>query len=456
MDKFIQAMNVAYTANGALTNATTLDKCLDFFSVAGSRRDMKEAFYEAFEENPQLALRILFWSRDCRGGAGSRYNFILVMQSLQTTHPEVFTQVFPYIPFYGYWKDMYKLNPTKEVVSLIANMLTLESDHSLCAKYAPRKGYWAYLLRTKLNMDAKSYRKFIVAKTQVVEQLMCANKWANIDYSSVPSIAALRYASTFQKHDSARYLEYIKAVTLGKAKINADVLTPADIINDYKVDWDSKQALWNNLPNYMENCTERMLPICDVSGSMECGYGKVKPMDVSVGLGIYIAEHNVGPFHNAMMSFSARPNFFSFNDSDNLEKKVRKLKTECGYNTNIQAVFDLLLARAERNHLTNEEMPTKLLLISDMEFDEAAENYTNFELIKAKYALAGYDVPGIVFWNVNGRPGNCPATKYDFNVAFISGYSTPIVKSILGGKILNPIEIMLETVNSERYKYITL
>ena len=455
MDKFIQAMNTSYTANGALTNATTFNKCLDFFSVAGSRRDMKETFYEAFREDPQLALRILFWSRDCRGGAGSRYNFILVMQSLQSTHPDIFTKVFPYIPFYGYWKDLYKLNPTKEVVSFIANMLKLESDHSLCAKYAPRKGYWAYLLRKELNMDAKSYRKFIVAKTQVVEQLMCANKWANIDYSAVPSIAALRYASSFQKHDSERYTEYLKEVVLGKAKINADVLTPADVINQ-KGTWDTLQALWENLPNYMEGCTERILPICDVSGSMTCGTGKVKPMDVSIGLGIYIAEHNVGPFHNIMMSFSQRPRFFSFNDFDDLKTKVYRVEHEVGYNTNIQAVFDLLLTRAKTNNLTNEDMPTKLLLISDMEFDVAAENYTNFEIIKAKYAAAGYDVPGIVFWNVNGRPGNCPATKYDFNVAFISGYSTPIVKNVLGGKILNPIEIMLDTVNAERYKYITL
>ena len=472
MNKFIEAMTTkdAYTANGALTNSTSLNDCLDFFSVAGSRTDLKETFYKAFSENPELAIRILFWSRDCRGGAGSRYNFILVMQSLQNTHPEIFSKIYKFIPEYGYWKDVFKLNPTQELIEFVAETLASESDHSLCAKFMPRKGIWFGLVRRELGMEVAQFRHFIVAKTQVVEQLMCANKWSNIDYSTVPSIASLRYSNIFRNHDQERYDKYIQDVNSGKEKINSDVLYPGDIYNKYfpklRNVWfkseentlspDTIRALWSNIPDYMVNCKENILPVCDTSGSMYDGIGTIKPIDVSVGLGVYIAERNKGDFHNFFMTFSEQPECIQFIGDDVIDHFEQLNPKQWGFSTNLQSVFDCLLTQAKRHNLKEEDMPTKLLLISDMQFNNAClyNESTNFEEIERKYSEAGYKRPGIVFWNVNGSAGNLPATLRDKNIALISGYSPAIITSVLNGEFLDPIQIMLKTVNSERYNLI--
>ena len=476
MNKFIEAMTTkdARTTNGALTNSTSLNFCLDFFSIAGSRKDLKESFYKAFGEDPELPIKILFWSRDCRGGAGSRYNFILVMQSLQNTHPDVFSKIFKFIPEYGYWKDLFKLNPTQELIEFIAETLTAESDHSLCAKYTPRKGVWFGKLRKELGMSLADFRHFLVKKTQVVEQQMCSQKWSEIDYSAVPSIAGMRYSEIFRRHDSDRYNNYLKDVAEGKSKINASVLYPGDVYNKacpncyYRVIKDPEliRNLWKALPNYMQDCKEKILPICDTSGSMFSGIGKTRPIDVSVGLGVYIAEHNSGPFHNFFMTFSENPQCIQLTGDDVIDHFQQLNAKEWGYNTDLEKVFICLLKQAKTFNLKQEDMPTKLLLISDMQFD-AVTGYgynqnltsfekTNFEAIEEMYRVAGYERPGIVFWNVNGDAGNMPATLRDKNIAFVSGYSPAIIESVMHGDFLDPMQVMLATINSERYNKIRL
>ena len=466
MDAFLEALSTknARTANGAITNSTSLNKCLDFFSIAGNPRENIESFEAAFGEDPQLAMRILFWSRDCRGGAGARRNFITIMRKLQLERPAVFSKVFRFIPEFGYWKDVYHLKPTPEVIKFIAETLVTESDHSLCAKYCPRKGEWFYHLRKILKMSPSEFRHFIVSKTQVVENFMCANEWNSIKYEEVPSVAGLRYKNTFIKHDGERYNQYIQSVLKGETKINSSVLYPNDIYHNYRyqsngaTSADAIKAMWNNLPNFMEGCKDRILPVCDVSGSM---YGT--PMEVSVALGCYISERNEGPFKDAFITFSAKPELQIL--SGDIISRFKQLgKAPWGMNTNLQAVFDLILRRAQETHIAQELMPTKILIISDMHFDAAcgygwcgsSPELTNFEAIKAKYATAGYEMPGIIFWNVNGDAGNVPVTMRDQNVGLVSGYSPSILKSILQAKVLSPIELMLNTVNAERYSVISL
>ena len=468
MDSFLEALSTknARTENGAITNSTSLNKCLDFFSIAGNPRENIESFEAAFGEDPQLAMRILFWSRDCRGGAGARRNFITIMRKLQLERPAVFSKVFRFIPEFGYWKDVYHLKPTPEVIKFIAETLVTESDHSLCAKYCPRKGEWFYHLRKILKMSPSEFRHFIVSKTQVVENFMCANEWNSIKYEEVPSVAGLRYKNTFIKHDGERYNQYIQSVLKGENKINSSVLYPNDIYHNYMhqsngaTSTDAIKAMWDSLPNFMEGCKDRILPICDVSGSMTG-----TPMEVSVALGCYISERNEGPFKDAFITFSEEPELQIL--SGDIISRFRQLRrAHWGMNTNLQAVFDLILRRAQETHMSQELMPTKLLIISDMHFDEAcgcgygwyknSPEPTNFEAIKAKYAAAGYKMPGIIFWNVRGDAGNVPVTMRDQNVGLVSGYSPSILKSVLQAKVLSPIELMLNTVNAERYSVISL
>lgn len=438
-----------YTENGALTNSTSLNNCLDFFFVAGNRNDHIESFHKAFAEDPQLAMRILFWSRDCRGGAGTRKTFISVMKWLQKYNTSTFSKVFKFIPEYGYWKDIFKLDPSKELIAFVAETLLSENDHSLCAKYCPRKGAWFYHLKKVLGMSPKQFRKLIVSKTQVVETQMCENKWNEIDYETVPSVASLRYTNAFRNHDPLRYENYVQDVFEGKKKINAAVLYPHDIYRKWKSTADKTiMAMWDNLPNYMAE--SKILPICDTSGSM---YGF--PLDVSVALGCYISERNTGPFKDAFITFSSCPQLNIL--YGNICERFKQLScSDWGMSTNLQAVFDLVLDRAMRNNVSENDMPDKLLIISDMEFDSSGAHETNLEMIRQKYEKAGYKMPGIIFWNVDGLAGNVPATMYDQDVALVSGYSPSILTSILKAECLSPVALMEITVNSRRYSQIII
>ena len=446
------------TANGAVAHSSTLNFCLDYFAMAGNRHSSLQQFLAAFAEDPTAALRILFWSRDCRGGAGSRFSFVEIIKYLQENNPSVFSQIFKFIPIYGYWKDIFKnLSPSKELVSYICDTLIDEQDHSLLAKYIPRKGLWFAELRKHMKLSPSEFRHYIVNKTQVVENYMCARKWSDIDYSTVPSVANKMYSNAFRKHDGERYSSYISAVNRGEAKINSSVLFPCDLYHAYsthQIQDDAIIAMWDNLPNFMEGCTDRILPICDVSGSMWSNSGSVFPIDVSVSLGCYLSERNEGIFKDAFMTFSEEPILQYLHG--NIIERFRSLRcADWGRNTNLQRVFDLVLNKAIQNNIPEEEMPTKLLIISDMQFDEASRTQTNFEAIQQKYNNAGYKMPDIIFWNVsNDYYNNVPMNVYDKHTSIVSGYSPSILKAVLSGRMITPVSIMLETINSDRYSQI--
>jgi hypothetical protein len=198
----------------------------------------------------------------------------------------------------------------------------------------------------------------------------------------------------------------------------------------------------------MADSTERIIPVCDVSGSMNG-----LPMDVSVSLGIYISERNQGIFKDAFITFSDRPKMNYLKGS--LSERMRQLSNaDWGMSTNLQATFDLILNSAIRESLPESEMPTKLLIISDMEFDQADRNQTNLNSIRHKYSSKGYTMPEIVFWNVNGRLGNVPASVNDSGIGLVSGFSPSVLKSVLQGEIYSPEQLMLDTVDTARYSCI--
>ena len=445
------------TTNGMRTNSTSLNKCLDFFFIAGASRNMREEditslFGAAIAENPNVALKILFWARDVRGGAGERRLFRYCMLWLSENHPTMSAEVTKHIPEFGRWDDILYGDT---VTALEEIVWALAEANALCAKWMPRKGPVANQIRKAMNMSPKEYRQSLVALTRVVETRMCKKEWNQIGYKTVPSKAFSKYRNAFLRNDSKRFTQFLTDVKEGKSSINAGAIFPHDIIRPYlnmshKND-DAINEQWKALPNYMEGAKENILPVCDVSGSMTG-----LPMEVSISLGIYISERNEGTFKDAFITFSERPQMEFL--TGNVWERSRQLSlADWGMNTNLEATFNLVLDKAVENNIPQSDMPDKLLIISDMEFDQAtSRTHCAMDMIKEKYDNAGYKMPGIIFWNVNGRMGNVPVGAKDDNTALVSGFSPSILQSILSGDLESPLELMLKTLKNERYEVIKL
>lgn len=463
MDTFTNAMfsNDSYTNNGAVTHSTAGLSCLDLFFIAGASRFMSEddilkAFIKAYREDKLTALKIAFWARDARGGAGEKRFFQVIMKKLAVSEPDIYDQIAIHIPTFGYWKDIFVIEePNENTLNWLSIQLKENANANLLAKWFPRKGAWFVGMHKYMDISAGNFRRMLTSMSNTVEQKMCANEWETIQYSQVPSVAGKRYSNSFSKHDGVRYSSYISDVMSGKQKMNASVLFPSDIVHEiftsYGDDTSAYDAMWKSLPNYMEGCTERILPICDVSGSM-----MGTPMEVSIGLGLYISERNEGPFKDLVLTFSESPQFRLIQGDTISQRVVGLRQADWGMNTDLIKTFNVLLDRAVAGKVSQEDMPTKLLIISDMEFDQACGRHTNFDIIKAAYAQWGYEMPGIIFWNVNGRLGNVPVKANTPNTALVSGYSPSIIRSVLGGDELNPLAVMLKTINSDRYSCIRL
>ncbi len=461
MDNFVDAMfsNDAFTNNGAVTHSTAGMSCLDLFFIAGASRFMSEEdiitlFMRAFREDKIVAVKILFWARDARGGAGEKRFFQVIMKYLAKMLPEVHEQLAIHIPTFGYWKDIFVTeSPNDNNLNWLATQLKENANANLLAKWFPRKGPWFVGMHKYMGISAGVFRRMLTSMSNTVEQKMCANEWETISYSQVPSVAGKKYAQAFTKHDYVRYASYISDVMEGKEKINASVLFPSDLVAKVFREHDAfaYNAMWKNLPNYMEGCTERILPVCDVSGSMTG-----QPMEVSIGLGLYISERNEGPFKDLVLTFSESPQFHKISGMTLSGRAHNLRQADWGMNTDLTKTFTVLLDRAVAGKVAQEDMPTKLLIISDMEFDQACGIRTNFDVIKDMYAHCGYEMPGIIFWNVNGRLGNVPVKANTPNTALVSGYSPSIITNILGGKDLSPISVMMETIGNARYNCIKL
>ena len=343
----------------------------------------------------------------------------------------------------------------------------------LCAKWMPRQGAEANKIRSYMKLTPKLYRKLVVGLSNTVEQKMCAQDWTGIVYPHVPSVAAARYQKAFLKHDPAGYGKYKEKLVSGEAKINASAVYPYDVIRSLTHgDKTVANAQWASLPNYLEGSDENILPVVDVSGSMS-GVpvsGSVTALDVAISLGLYTSERMGGVFKDQFVTFSGTPQMLKLKGS--LEQRYSQMaQSDWGMNTDIGAVFKLILTAAVKGKVPQKEMPTKILILSDMEFDAcittggsgkksgymstggSAVSVSAMEFIEKEYADAGYKVPQIVFWNLNGRAGNSPVTYNKVGAALVSGFSPSIVKSVLGGEEMTPISIMLKTVMVERYDF---
>lgn len=468
-----------HTENGAVALNTTSDARLDLFGTIGSLREadknrIETLFAEACKQDKLFATKIVFYARDIRGGLGERKTFRTLIRYMAEKHPETLRPNLDLIGVFGRYDDMYELvgTPLEEdmwaamkkqfeedlknlnngnAISLLAKWIktadaSSQETRKLGIMTAQKLGYPVY----NFKRIVRSMRKHI----GVVESLMSAGRWDEIKYPEVPSRAMMIYRKAFMKHDEQRFSEFINKAEKGEVKINASTLFPYDIVEKFLYRNENSNVLeaqWKALPDYVEKGTNALI-MADVSGSM---YGR--PMATSIGLAIYFAERNVGAYHNMFMTFSGNPETVLLK-GETLEQRINNLKrANWQMNTDLEAAFNKVLNIAVKNNVPQEEMPKAIVVVSDMEIDSCGNRqWTFYEKMVAKFAENGYQIPNIIFWNVNSRHDVFHADKSRRGVQLASGQSVTVFKQILQNLGYNPVEAMENTINAERYACITV
>ena len=492
--------NFKYTEKGDITHKTSKSNVLDMFALGGSYRkrsdnDVILLFKNAYEENPELALKCLFYLRDIRGGQGERRFFRVAFKWLCEKHIKSAKKNLINVSEYGRWDDLIYVavnTPLQnEAFAIIKHQLALDVNcktPSLLAKWLPSQNAsnnetkkLGHIMAKYLGISNKQYRKTLSTlreRIKVLEKLMSANRWNEIEFSKIPSKAGLIYKNAFARRDilAKKYETFAKDKT---TKVNAEALYPQEIAerifnscgyggwskrtNLSETDRLMLQKYWDNLKDFYNGREENGIAIVDVSGSMTG-----TPMNAAVSLGAYIAEKAHGPFANHFITFSNHPQLVRFEGVDIVDKFIRCSNADWGGTTNLKAVFDLLLMTAKNQNTRVEDMPTRLYIFSDMEFDScvsfggvdkwgyyrmASENsiQTGLESIKEQWAREGYKLPQVIFWNLNARNNNIPAIGEGFS--YVSGFSPSMIDCILTGK--DGYDLMLEKLMSKRYEAVT-
>lgn len=515
MNKFINgltdATNFTYTENGAITHKTTKSDLLDMFALGAAYRTRNDEdcillFKKAYEENPTYALKCLFYIGDCRGGQGERRFWRVCAKWLAKEDTDAMRRNLKYVPEFRRWDDLYTFVGTpleKDIFDMMKEQLALDiqcKTPSLLAKWlksentsSQKSRILANKTRIAFGMSHKQYRKtlsMLRERINVLERLMSAGKWDEIEFDKIPSRAGLIYKNAFARHDIERmknekvqsYADFAKDET---KTVNAKTLYPYEVVakaldlmgyagkysygyHQNHVAMDNTDRLminkyWDNLTDYFNGATFNGMAIVDTSGSM-CGYDASAPINVAISLGLYCAEKARGPFAGHFMTFSSHPTFMKVEGIDFCDKVHRVTTADWGNSTNIEAAFDLMLNTAIQNKCSQDEIPANLIVISDMEFNHCVSsnayrssfygggvNETLFETMKNKWAAHGYQMPKLTFWNVQARQNNIPM-KDDGNVRYVSGMSPVIFEQVM--KDLTAYDLMMDKLDSNRYKVI--
>lgn len=503
------ATNYTLTENGAVTHKTTNSALLDMFAMGAAMRtrsdeDVILMFRKAFTENPVYALKCLFYIRDIRGGQGERRFFRVVIKDLANQDPDAVKRNFSNIAEYGRWDDFYALVGTKvesEAFSFLREQLALDvqcKTPSLLAKWLKSENTSSLeskrlgaITRKAFGMTSKQYRKtlsILRSRINIVEKLMSENRWDEIEFDKIPSRAGMIYKNAFARHDIERmknnpevqsYADFARDET---KTVNAKALYPYECVaeamkvmnggsywygrrNTVAMDDTNRLMVnkyWDNLADYFNGASFNGMAIVDTSGSM-CGPEASAPINVAISLGMYCGMKAKGPYNNHFITFSSNPTFVEIEGVDFCDKVNRMSRANWGGSTNVEAAFDMMLDVAIKNHLSQSDIPKNLIIISDMEFnscvtsgarsdarwgDVRGVNDTLFEAMAKKWRAHGYDMPHLIFWNVQARQNNIPMLG-NGPISYVSGFSPSIFETIMSGK--TGYDLMMEKLNSERY-----
>lgn len=474
------------TENGAFAYSNTGEGALlDLFGIVGALRKRDEdeiatKFANAFDENSELAMRLLFYARNIRGGLGERRTFRVMLEWLCRNHPELAAANIPNVTEFGRFDDLFVYIGTpaeEEMWNYLSNILTkdyeamlVQKPVSLCAKWmksintsSKESRAIAYKTMRALGFKTeKQYRKVLARLREylkVTEHQMSAQEWDKINYSQVPAYAIKNYGSAFAKHDYERWNSYLNALKNGAkdVKVNAGTLYPYDLVEKiYKDGWSSRfrydeltEQQWKALPNYVQDGAN-VLVMADVSGSMTG-----RPMATSIGLANYFAQRNHGAFEGLYMTFTSNPHYIHVSCNDSLKAMCEKATVEVGYNTDLDKAFKLVYDTAVDNRVPQEDLPRALVVISDMEIDNYIR-YNNMDFLqkwKQKFRSVGYEMPQLVCWNVEARQDTYLAqSATEKGIKYLSGSSVAVFRNLLSIlNCANAYEAMVKVLMDKMY-----
>lgn len=460
------------TDNGMVAYASSGSKCVDMFGTLGSARSMNrdtltDIFSKAFAEDPVAAIILAFNLRDARGGMGERDAFLAIMKHLAKQHKRLVAELFPLFAEYGRYGDLVHFFEDELLATKAAEVMALAiiNRDQLAAKWAPRRGDRAKVLRKAIgklqgvNLSPRDYRKMIVALTDVVETKMCANQFDQINFNHVPSLAMRQYSKSFERQAADSFEKWQEGLAEGASKVNASVLMPHQVVFSDASD-SLANAQWKALPDYFNGKPSSIFPMIDVSGSMMCTVGNNRNltcMQVAIALGMYTSMNQSGPFKNLYLTFESNPNVGSIDDTKNIKDIANKIQRDSwGGSTNIAAALDRILNIAIKSNASADDMPKILIIFSDMHFDVIKLRDGNDAFMSAatmKFKAAGYDVPTIIFWNLNASDTMSHVAYDEAGVAKLSGFSPAMLKYVLAGDLdkLTPVSLMNDVINNERY-----
>ena len=476
--------NITYTENGAVTNVSTGSECLDLFARIGALRsasdeDITDIFLRAYAENADLAVKTLFFARDIRGGLGERRVFRVILRWLADNEPETCRKNLYFVGEYGRYDDLLCLFGTaceQDMLDVIREQLKKDQEAMETGSAVSLLGKWlpsvnascaetvrlAKRTARALGMTDAQYRKALTAlrgRIRILENNL-REKDYTFEYEKQPSRALFKYRAAFRRNDAGRYQAFLDRAVADPSAMHTGTLAPYDVIAPIvssfgrafsEEERKSLDVTWNALEDFTGN--ENALVVVDGSGSMYWE-GRPLPAAVAQSLGIYFAEHNHGAFRNHFITFSALPKLVEVRGRDIVEKVRYCMSFNDCSNTDLEKVFDLLLRTAVKNRVPQEEMPAKLYIISDMEFDCCSHaEMTNFRSAEKMFAAFGYALPQVVFWNVQSRNRQQPVTKNEQGVCLVSGCNAQIF-SMLKNDTLDPYQFMMQILTAERYAVI--
>jgi len=525
---FVQAFNALSSTlvsgeKGMPEFSTTSNNLLDLFTKLIrdlSDSDLKRLVARCFSDIDKGDFKQLvdlfvltFQTRDCRGGKGEKALFLKLILILYEQYPDTVILLLAEIPHFGYFKDLLNLHLVadqrlqRSIIQLFAKHL--RDDHSklllsrrdgsvpelgFSAKYAPREGkkqfklFFKQIVRELFGKSCtahKQYRNMIVELTaalQVPEVLMCANRFQDINFKSVPSLCLNRFRKAFLNEIVVKKGKHADPLTRSEEEtgnrhpydpdrvtcrqklktsaltctVNAKVLPPHELVSRliglkpssidssvYDAQWTKMKenvleaiAKLNNLPDPNSINLGKLVPLVDVSGSMDG-----TPMEVAIALGILVSEMSNLAFRDHFITFETTPKWVSLKGISSIYDKVQKTKNApWGGSTDFNAAINLILKIAVDKKLSPNDIPD-LIVFSDMQFNSAGRyNETMHDVIQRKFAEAGlqicgkpYPAPKIIYWNLRGNTKGFPVQASTPNTQILSGFSPLVLKHLLNG-----------------------